>query len=73
MDISEQRIKEMTTAGLNLIGQALSIYDDKLRLVVSNKRFQEMFDLPEALVQPGALFSDTIHFLASRGEYGHDQ
>ncbi|WP_437342724.1 PAS-domain containing protein [Ruegeria arenilitoris] len=63
----------MTTAGLNLIGQALSIYDDKLRLVVSNKRFQEMFDLPEALVQPGALFSDTIHFLASRGEYGHDQ
>lgn len=73
MDISEQRIKEMTTAGLNLIGQALSIYDDKLRLVVSNKRFQEMFDLPEALVQPGALFSDTIRFLASRGEYGHDQ
>ncbi len=73
MDISEQRIKEMTTAGLNLIGQALSIYDDKLRLVVSNKRFQEMFDLPERLVQPGAPFSDTIHFLASRGEYGHDQ
>ncbi|MES0863553.1 PAS-domain containing protein [Ruegeria sp. SCPT10] len=62
----------MTTAGLNLIGQALSIYDSQLRLVLSNRRFQEMFDLPDALVQPGALFRDTIHFLASRGEYGDE-
>ncbi len=72
MEITEQRIKAMTTSGLNLIGQALSIYDSKLRLVLSNLRFQEMFDLPEELVQPGALFRDTIHFLASRGEYGAD-
>ncbi|SDX72928.1 Signal transduction histidine kinase [Ruegeria halocynthiae] len=70
LEISEQRIKAMTTAGLNLIGQALSIYDSQLRLVVSNLRFQEMFDLPGALVEPGALFRDTIHLLASRGEYG---
>lgn len=72
MRITEQRIKAMTTAGLNLIGQALSIYDSQLRLVLSNRRFQEMFDLPDALVQPGALFRDTIHFLASRGEYGDE-
>ena len=73
MQITEQRIKAMTTAGLNLIGQALSIYDSELRLVVSNSRFQEMFDLPDNLVRPGALFRDTIHFLASRGEYGHEE
>ncbi len=72
MDITEQQIKAMTTAGLNLIGQALSIYDSQLRLVVSNRRFQDMFDLPEELVQPGALFSDTIRYLASHGEYGTD-
>ncbi len=72
MDISEQRIKAMTTAGLNLIGQALSIYDSQLRLVLSNRRFQEMFDLPDELVQPGALFRDTIYCLASRGEYGDE-
>lgn len=72
MDVNEQRIKAMTIAGLNLIGQALSIYDSKLRLVLSNRRFQEMFDLPDDLLQPGALFRDTIHFLASRGEYGED-
>lgn len=70
MDITEQQIKAMTTAGLNLIGQALSIYDSQLRLVVSNRPFQSMFDLPDHLVQPGALFSDTIRHLASNGEYG---
>ncbi len=70
MTVSEKRIKAMTTAGLNLIGQALSIYDNKLRLVLSNRRFQEMFGLPDDLVQPGALFRDTIHFLVTRGEYG---
>ncbi|WP_170762987.1 PAS-domain containing protein [Ruegeria lacuscaerulensis] len=70
MDITEQQIKAMTTAGLNLIGQALSIYDSQLRLVVSNRPFQVMFDLPDELVQPGALFSDTIRHLAANGEYG---
>ncbi|MCA0906813.1 PAS-domain containing protein [Ruegeria marisrubri] len=73
MDITEQRIKAMTTAGLNLIGQALSIYDSNLKLVLSNRRFKEMFDLPNDLVERGALFRDTIHFLASRGEYGDEE
>ena len=68
--ISEQQIKSMTTAGLNLIGQALSIYDSQLRLVVSNRPFQTMFDLPDHLVEPGALFSETIRYLAANGEYG---
>ncbi|WP_412103334.1 PAS-domain containing protein [Ruegeria marisrubri] len=63
----------MTTAGLNLIGQALSIYDSNLKLVLSNRRFKEMFDLPNDLVERGALFRDTIHFLASRGEYGDEE
>lgn len=57
-------------AGLNLIGQALSIYDSDLRLAVCNTPFQTMFDLPVALVTPGATFHDSITYLASRGEYG---
>lgn len=60
----------MTMAGLNLIQQALSIYDCDLRLAVCNRRFQEMFDLPDALVTPGARFEDTIRFQVTRGEYG---
>lgn len=60
----------MTMAGLNLIQQALSIYDSNLRLVVCNRRFQEMFDFPDWLVTPGASFEDTIRFQVTRGEYG---
>ncbi|MBF9029610.1 response regulator [Rhodobacterales bacterium HKCCE3408] len=64
------RMQEMTRAGLNLIGQALSIYDADLRLAVSNRPFQQMFRLPEHLVQPGADFGETIRWLVEHGEYG---
>lgn len=60
----------MTTAGLNLIQQGLSIYDDSLRLVVCNRPFLEMFDLPASHGRPGARFQDTIRLLVARGEYG---
>lgn len=60
----------LTAAGLNLIGQALTIYDNDLRLAVCNAPFQSMFDLPDALVTPGATFTETIRHLAQRGEYG---
>ncbi len=60
----------LTQAGLNLIQQALTIYDRDLRLARCNRRFQEMFDLPVALTEPGAAFEDTVRHLARRGEYG---
>ena len=63
----------MTMAGLNLIQQALSIYDSHLRLVVCNRPFRDMFDLPPELTTPGARFEDTIRFLVTRGEYGQVQ
>ncbi len=65
----ETHIKLMS-AGLNMIQQALSIFDRDLRLSVSNRRYQTMFDLPDWLVQPGAEFEDTIRYLVTRGEYG---
>jgi len=70
VDHIDQKNKAYTTAGLNLIAQALSIYDSELRLAVCNRRFQEMFDLPDRLVEPGARFEDTIRNIAERGEYG---
>jgi len=63
-------LEDMTTAGLNLIAQALTIYDEDLRLAVCNAPFQQMFDLPDEFVTPGARFEDTIRFIAQRGEYG---
>ncbi|SLN25660.1 Blue-light-activated protein [Roseovarius litorisediminis] len=62
--------QKMTTAGLNLIQQALTVYDRDLKLAVCNRRFQEMFDLPDNLVTLGADFADTISYLAQRGDYG---
>ncbi len=70
MPSTPQDRARMTEAGLNLIQQALSIYDSGLRLVVANRPFRDMFDLPVELVTPGARFDDTIRFLVDRGEYG---
>ncbi|MDK3074255.1 PAS-domain containing protein [Sedimentitalea sp. JM2-8] len=70
MDATDQQTKALTTAGLNLIAQALSIYDSNLKLAASNRRFKEMFNLPDHLVEPGARFDDTIRFIAEQGEYG---
>ncbi len=70
MELTDEQTKTMTIAGLNLIGQALSIYDNDLRLVICNAPFQAMFALPDALVTPGASFRDTIAHLVTRGEYG---
>src|SRR6056297_4016133 len=60
----------LTQAGLNLIQQALTIYDSDLRLAVCNAPFAQMFDLPAGLTTPGASFEDTIRHLVERGEYG---
>mgnify|MGYP003644572606 CR=1 FL=1 len=70
MQTSDTQTSAMRIAGLNLIAQALSIYDSDLRLVLCNAPFQSMFDLPDHLVTPGAPFDETIHYIASRGEYG---
>jgi signal transduction histidine kinase len=61
---------DLTRSGLNLIGQALSIFDDDMRLAVANHQYQAMFGLPDALTLAGASFEDTIRFLVLRGEYG---
>ncbi|MCD9146903.1 hybrid sensor histidine kinase/response regulator [Pseudophaeobacter flagellatus] len=70
MNRADKTYAAMTSAGLNLIAQAISIYDSALCLAVCNSRFQEMFNLPDALVTPGARFEDTIRHIASSGEYG---
>ncbi|MCV2446062.1 PAS-domain containing protein [Paracoccus sp. DMF] len=60
----------LTRSGLNLIQQAISIFDADLRLAVCNRPYQAMFGLPDELTRPGASFQDTIRYLVHRGEYG---
>ncbi|MCB2115427.1 MAG: PAS-domain containing protein [Rhodobacteraceae bacterium] len=66
----EDGTEKLTRAGLNLIQQALSIFDSDLRLAVSNRQYQRMFDLPDHLTRPGTTFEETIRYLVLRGEYG---
>lgn len=67
---SADTLASLTQSGLNLIQQALSIYDRDLKLAVCNSRFKEMFGLPDHLTTVGADFADTIRFLTIAGEYG---
>lgn len=68
--MTEDARERLTQAGLNLIQQAMSIFDSDLRLAVCNRQYRIMFDLPESLTRPGTSFEDTIRFLVERGEYG---
>jgi signal transduction histidine kinase/CheY-like chemotaxis protein len=61
---------DLILSGLNLIKQAISLHDEDLRLVAANRRFQQMFSLPDALVAPGAEFRDIVMYLTEQGEYG---
>ncbi|SSC65971.1 PAS-domain containing protein [Ciceribacter selenitireducens] len=70
MPISEEEHNGLMRTGLNLISQALSIFDSELKLAVCNRRYQDMFDFPDAFVTPGVSFEDTIRYLVLRGEYG---
>jgi len=69
-EISAALLNEMTVSGLNLITQAISIYDQNLRLVLANRRFQTMFNLPPRFAEAGADFADTLRYLSDKGEYG---
>ena len=55
---------------LDLLPQGVSVIDKDLRLVLWNRRFQEILDFPQGLVHRDARFEDLIRFNAQRGEYG---
>src|SRR5262245_24780677 len=45
---------------LNNMGRGLSMFDDDQRLIVCNKRYREIFGLPDALTKPGTSFADIV-------------
>lgn len=64
------RLSEMVKSGLDLITQAITIYDENLNLVLANKRFQDMFQIPENLMKAGTTFEELLRFACLSGEYG---
>lgn len=50
--------------------EGVSVFDSQLQLVMANRRFQEIFALPESLCQPGIRFEAFMRYNAARGDYG---
>ncbi|WP_375450005.1 hybrid sensor histidine kinase/response regulator [uncultured Devosia sp.] len=63
-----------TEAGLRQaiehIPHGIAMFDAALRLVTSNRRYDRLLTLPEALVRPGTPLFDIALFLGNRGDLG---
>ncbi|CUS47228.1 MAG: two component signal transduction system fused histidine kinase:response regulator with PAS sensory [Idiomarinaceae bacterium HL-53] len=57
-------------SSLENLAQGISVVDQELRLVVWNKRYLELFEYPDGMVQPGRPIADLIRYNAERGECG---
>lgn len=60
----------MVQVGLNLISQAITIYDCELKQIHTNHRMQTMFQLSDELMLLSTYFGGLLRYVAGRGEYG---
>ena len=56
---------------LNNMAHGLCMFDNDMRLIVSNKRYAEIFSIPEACVRPGMMVRDAIAASFAAGNYRH--
>jgi PAS domain S-box-containing protein len=68
--LSDRRYREMMEAGLNVLEQGVTVFDENLRMVAWNEPFMRLLDFPPALGRPGVHFEEFIRHNAARGEYG---
>jgi diguanylate cyclase (GGDEF)-like protein/PAS domain S-box-containing protein len=72
---SERRLaleKERLDTAVNNMAQGLLLYDSDARIVLSNKRYREMHDLPPEAVKPGGHFRDLIAYRKKIGSFKGD-
>lgn len=66
----ELRRYDLLLAGLDLLDQAIAVFDATPKLVTWNKAMLRLLDFPEKMVRVGTPFEEFARFNAERGEYG---
>lgn len=64
---------ELLQIAIENIDQGVALVDSEMRLVAWNSRYQDLFDLPDALVSVGTPIADLIRFNLERSDTPDDE
>ena len=76
LQISEQKtpleqLNARFDVALNNMGRGLSMFDSEAKLIVCNKLYREIYDLPDELTRPGRHLAEIVRYHVKK-ETGHD-